>query len=237
MKLDRTTVLGLALVAVAAAVLTFTTLFQLAVTAGYSPWLAWLLPIAVDAAGLVALRVWLRHGAELAKRLALSCIALSVAGNATQHGLAAYGLPAPWWVIVVVSAVPPSILAAVVHLVHVVRSGDGLTGPRGAEPDHPGRTVEGTTSPDRADHPDTPGSVDETGPVRLAKVPAAVRDTPDTPDRTAILPASGTDPLLPDVVEWSAKDGVPSSNAIVKRYGVGRGRANKLLEQLARSPV
>jgi hypothetical protein len=39
-----------------------------------------------------------------------------VAGNAASHSLAAYATAAPWWAVVVASAVPPAVLGAVVHL-------------------------------------------------------------------------------------------------------------------------
>jgi hypothetical protein len=219
MSTDRTTTVGLVVVGLAAAVLTFTTLFSLAVACGFSPWLAWLLPVTVDAAGLVALRIWLHGGPDFAKRLTVVCIAASVAGNATQHGLAAYGLPVPWWVIVVVSAVPPSMLAAVVHLAQADR-------PDGESPDQ-GRDAEPVQL--EADQPDLTGSlavanvVDE--PVRGVQ-PAQtepVREIEPGPVRPL------DDPLLPEVVRWAEKEGVPSRNAVMKRFGVGTSRASRLL--------
>jgi hypothetical protein len=221
---DKTTVVGLTVVGLAAAVLTFTTLFSLAVACGFDPRLAWLLPVSVDVAGLVALRIWLREGPEFAQALMMACIVLSVAGNATQHGLAAYNMPIPWWVIVVVSAVPPSVLAAVVHLAHrVARSGAASsdaaqerdTGPVQA-------TVKGVVSPDHREpdrHDEVPAI--ESGPVDQAEPSRPAED----------------DELLPDLVQWSEKDGVPSRNAVMKRFGVGTTRATRLLEQLARTPV
>lgn len=252
LKHDRTTTVGLAAVAVSAAVLTFTTLRALAVACGFGDWLSWLLPVAVDAAGLVALRIWLQQGTPLAKRLSMACVGLSVAGNATQHGLAAYVLPVPWWVIVIVSAVPPAMLAAVVHLAHqVARTDSGTGGEDGAGPDH---------GADR-----TPDQFVETAdPVRVVTVPNEPRVEADTPDRPDALPASGTahgpvwteetvremaveDGLVPadreadehldDLVRWAAEEGSPSRNAIMRRYKVGTGRADKLLGQLARTPV
>ncbi|MFD2396794.1 DUF2637 domain-containing protein [Prauserella oleivorans] len=110
---------GLAVVAAAAAVLSFDALRQLAVLAGTPAGLAWLLPVTVDAAALVATRLWLA-GAEGARRfartLALSMIGLSVAGNATSHELVAYQVVPPWWAVVAVAAVPPAVLGAVAHL-------------------------------------------------------------------------------------------------------------------------
>jgi hypothetical protein len=112
---------GLAVVALAAAVLSFDALRQLAVLAGTPATLAWLLPVTIDAAALVATRVWLAGGApgrarSFARFLALGMIGLSVAGNAVSHWLVAYQVTPPWWAVVAVAAVPPAVLGAVAHL-------------------------------------------------------------------------------------------------------------------------
>jgi hypothetical protein len=112
---------GLAIVALAAAVLSFAALRELAVLAGTPTDLAWLLPITLDAAALVASRIWLAAGApdearRFARLLALAMIGLSVAGNATSHALVAYQVTPPWWAVVAVAAVPPAVLGAVAHL-------------------------------------------------------------------------------------------------------------------------
>jgi hypothetical protein len=112
---------GLAVVALAAAVLSFDALRQLAVLAGTPGTLAWLLPVTIDAAALVATRVWLAGGApgrarSFARFLALGMIGLSVAGNAVSHWLVAYQVTPPWWAVVAVAAVPPAVLGAVAHL-------------------------------------------------------------------------------------------------------------------------
>ncbi|RBM16597.1 hypothetical protein DI005_25260 [Prauserella sp. PE36] len=112
---------GLAVVAGAAAVLSFDALRQLAVLAGTPAGLAWLLPVTFDAAALVATRLWLAGDApgaarRFARTLALTMIGLSVAGNATSHALVAYQVTPPWWAVVAVAAVPPAVLGAVAHL-------------------------------------------------------------------------------------------------------------------------
>jgi hypothetical protein len=111
---------GLAVVALAAAVLSFDALRQLAVLAGTPATLAWLLPVTIDAAALVATRVWLAGksapGAHFARFLALGMIGLSVAGNGISHWLSAFGIAPAWWAVVAVAAVPPAVLGAVAHL-------------------------------------------------------------------------------------------------------------------------
>lgn len=256
MKTDRTTALGLAVVGLAAAILTFTTLWELALTVGFPTRWAWLLPITVDAAGVVAARIWWRQNLPYAKALTLACIALSVAGNGAQHAMVAYSVRPHWLVIWLVSAVPPAMLGAVVHLAQMV-----------AQPDD----VDTTTGPDHrgADQTSTPGSNEKTEPARMATVPSPVSNTPDTPmleplsrpvedhgpvwtegdfldraeeDGVEVLPVDQPvqiepDINLPDLVRWADEEGVPSRNKVMARYNVGTNRANRLLAQLAQSPV
>jgi Protein of unknown function (DUF2637). len=115
----------LGIVATAAAVLSFSALRDLALVCGFAPQLAWLLPVVVDAGAAAASLVWLGGWSGLAARvfaraLALTLLALSVAANALGHGLAAFELAPAWWVVVIVSAVAPAVLGAVVHLAVLV---------------------------------------------------------------------------------------------------------------------
>jgi hypothetical protein len=115
----------LTIVAAAAAVLSFSALRDLALLCGFAPELAWLLPVVVDAGAAAGSLVWLGGRAhELAGRfartLALTLLGLSVAANALAHGLDAYRLAPAWWVVVIVSAIAPAVLGAVVHLAVLV---------------------------------------------------------------------------------------------------------------------
>lgn len=121
----------LLVVAGAAAVLSFAALRDLARSCGFTPGLAWLLPVVVDAGAAAGSLVWLGDtttstagGGSTARRfaraLALGLLGLSVAANALGHGLAAFSLAPPWWVVVIVSAVAPAVLGAVVHLAVLV---------------------------------------------------------------------------------------------------------------------
>jgi hypothetical protein len=122
----RTVLYGLLLiVAAAAAVLSFAALRDLARLCGFAPQLAWLLPVVVDAGAAAGSLVWLGGwSADAARRfarsLALVLLGLSVAANALGHGLAAFALAPAWWVVVIVSAVAPAVLGAVVHLAVLV---------------------------------------------------------------------------------------------------------------------
>lgn len=122
----RVVLFGLLLVvAAAAAILSFAALRDLALLCGFSPQLAWLLPVVVDAGAAAGSLVWLGGWAassarRFARALALALLGSSVAANALGHGLAAFALAPPWWVVVIVSAVAPAVLGAVVHLAVLV---------------------------------------------------------------------------------------------------------------------
>lgn len=122
----RLVLFGLLLVvAGAAAVLSFAALRDLALLCGFSRNLGWLLPVVVDAGAAAGSLVWLGgrdagSARRFARSLALGLLTLSVAANALGHGLAAYRLAPPWWVVVVVSAIAPAVLGAVVHLAVLV---------------------------------------------------------------------------------------------------------------------
>lgn len=115
----------LGVVAAAAAVLSFAALRDLALICGFDSRLAWLLPVVVDAGAAAGSLVWLGGQAtgpaeRFARALALALLGSSVAANALGHGLTAYTLAPPWWVVVIVSAVAPAVLGAVVHLAVLV---------------------------------------------------------------------------------------------------------------------
>lgn len=121
---------GLAVVAAAAAVLSFASLDGLAALCGTPARLSWLLPISIDAAAVVATRVWLRPGApdrvrRFARTLAITALGLSVMGNGTEHWLVAFHVAPPWWAVVAVAAVPPAVLGAVAHLAAIIVTQDG----------------------------------------------------------------------------------------------------------------
>lgn len=109
-------------VALAAAVLSFDALRALALLCGFSPWLAWLLPVGIDAGATAGALGWIARptgapGRAFGRALALALLGLSVVGNAIAHAVAVEGDGAPaWWVVAAVSGVAPAVLAAMVHL-------------------------------------------------------------------------------------------------------------------------
>lgn len=116
----RTTLYALlTVVAGSAAVLSFAGLTALARLCGFGS-LSPLLPLVIDAGAAAGTVTWLgaRHAGvnRLGRNLALVLLAASVAFNAISHALSAYQASAPWWLVVVVAAVSPAVLASVVHL-------------------------------------------------------------------------------------------------------------------------
>lgn len=116
---------GLAAVALAAIVASFSTLAHLAEAVGWDGFTSWLLPGCIDALALASGRVWLStHVAPSARRYAravtLAAIAVSVLGNAVGHLLTAgYLTPngaAGVVLVILVGSVPPAALGAVGHL-------------------------------------------------------------------------------------------------------------------------
>jgi hypothetical protein len=173
----------LLVVAGAAAVLSFAALRDLALLCGFSSRLAWLLPVVVDAGAAAGSLVWLGGWARDAARrfarvLALGLLGLSVAANALGHGLAAFSLAPPWWVVVVVSAIAPGVLGAVVHLAVLV----GRTEPkRGEEP----------AGDECYDEPPTEEWLDENGLSKWWEDAPPATPRPGDGDRAAALIAAG----------------------------------------------
>ncbi|MDN5859116.1 MAG: DUF2637 domain-containing protein [Pseudonocardia sp.] len=172
----------LGIVAAAAAVLSFSALRDLALVCGFGPRLAWLLPVVVDAGAAAGSLVWLGGWSAPAARmfaraLALTLLALSVAANALGHGLAAFALAPAWWVVVIVSAVAPAVLGAVVHLAVLV----GRPKPPVVEPDLDDEPIPYLLTADAYVH----SLLDEYGVSRHWD------DAPPAPDRASELIAAG----------------------------------------------
>lgn len=116
---------GLVAVLAAAAVLSFHGLRDLALAVGIPPELAWLLPVAVDAGAAVSCACWLgrdipQDAQKFAQKLTWGLLVLTVVANAAQLGMHAEGVTPPWWVAVLVGAIPPAVLGSVVHLAVLV---------------------------------------------------------------------------------------------------------------------
>lgn len=114
--LDWVTWLGAGALLACTAILSFTTLADLAARGAYTDWRKWLWPLSVDLAGVVAVRIWLARGLATSARrtglmLALAVIVISTAGNALEHLWQGGTLAA------VMGSVPPLVLACVALLI------------------------------------------------------------------------------------------------------------------------
>lgn len=170
----------LGIVAAAGAVLSFAALRDLALVCGFSRPLAWLLPVVVDAGAAAGSLAWLGRTCGPAalvfgRRLALVLLGSSVAGNAVVHALAARGGTPHWGLVVVVSAVAPSVLGAVVHLAVLVGRAAGREHPAGEVVGE--RAEAASVSPPQERRPG-PGA--PPGPTRAPDGPP-----PQAPERTA----------------------------------------------------
>lgn len=112
-------------VVASAVVLSFAGLTALARACQIDGWLAYLWPVSVDATGIAATLIWLNHhrapadARRAARWLALSAIGLSIGGNSLQHWLVAGGHQPHVLVQMAVGAVPPMVLAAMLHVLQL----------------------------------------------------------------------------------------------------------------------
>jgi hypothetical protein len=120
-KRDRWVALGMAVSAISAGFSSFDGLRSLAEATGWGG-MAPLFALCLDSYALVAIRVWLAgpttsaRARTFAKWNAIGAVALSLAGNAAWHLIAAGLLAVSWQIVLTVGAVPPVVLGLVTHL-------------------------------------------------------------------------------------------------------------------------
>jgi hypothetical protein len=117
--------LGLTAVLGAAAVLSFHGMRDLALAVSIPIELAWLLPVAVDAGAAVSCACWLSRdlpadAVTFARTQTWLLLGGTVIGNAAQLGMHASWIAPPWWVAVLVGAIPPAVVGGTVHLAVLV---------------------------------------------------------------------------------------------------------------------
>lgn len=218
--------LGLAVVLAAAAVLSFDALRALALAVGIPAGLAWLLPVAVDAGAAVSCAVWLGRRAapdasRFAGRMTWALLAVTVFGNAGQLGMHAHGVTPPWWVAVLVGAIPPAVVGSTVHLVVLLVRTDRTAVDR-LGPDGTADRTAGPLTLQQPDHDDEPGEWAD---------PWERWSTPDEDPPQTTGPAP--DPLLAEAVQWAVEQDRPvSQRALRERFGIGAGRAKRLHDAL-----
>jgi hypothetical protein len=139
----RTTVrLSLAVVALAAAMLSFESLMRLGELAGYGG-LSFLFPIVVDAGAASSCAAWLHTRGRQPLIMTWCLLAVSVVLNGTVHWLESTGTAPSWPLVVAVAAVPPTVLGLCLHL--AVGLGGPVSGPE--------RPVKPSAGPRKGDGP------------------------------------------------------------------------------------
>jgi hypothetical protein len=223
--------IGLLVVAAAAAVMSFTALADLARLVGITgtvgavgTWAAVptaaLLPITVDVYAAVATWVWLQGRApadavEFARRSAWAAIVTTVVGNAVHGGLVALTASPPWWMAVLIGAIPPAALGALVHLAVLVgRVPDRAVGEPVRVDPLAGLTEQLLTQP--WDRPVGEWS---------ARIARAQRVVPDRSEPDEVL---ARDLLRADADRRSGGGRELSRDDVITRYGVGATRAGRL---------
>lgn len=228
---DWFTDVGLLVAALSAIVSSGTALAGLARLAGWPTWLAVMLPATVDVYAIIATRVWLsrRTTSEAVRRYAkgnaLSAIAASIVGNAVYHALVAGAVHVPRWVLVVaVSMVPPTVIAALAHMTALrTREHESLA------------TAARMPSRTGSDHARKKGS----GEQRADRSTRASESADRTPARTTTQTTGGpgrvADPdQFADAVRMyrsSIDRGNPlSERKLADRYGQSRRWARKVMD-------
>jgi len=124
---DWWVITGMTTAGTSAALASFAGLRGLAAISGWPTGLAWLLPITIDAHAMTSARVWLAASTrsdsarKFARTNALGALTLSIAGNATYHAVGTGLLIVNWPIVVLVGAVPATVLGLTAHL-HALRT-------------------------------------------------------------------------------------------------------------------
>lgn len=143
---DGWVMIGMVIAAASAAVASFAGLRGLALITGWPPRLAWLLPVTLDAYAMTSARVWLasttraRRARRFARANAVGAITASIAGNATYHAATVGLLTVSSPIVVLVGAVPATVLGLTAHL-HALRTlADPEDGPQSRAEDESGQS-------------------------------------------------------------------------------------------------
>lgn len=205
----------LSVVAAAAAVLSFAALRDLALLCGFDRGLAWMMPVVVDAGAAAGALIWLGTSSPVralrfARTLTWVLLASSVAGNAVTHYLAAYGLRPAWWLVVIVSAVAPSVLGSTIHLAVLV-----------------GRTAEEVETPAAEPIEQDNSKLLPVAPSLGVAVPA-----PSQPKRAKTLPAP-TDRTVSETKAAALLASGAGRRKLARALDISEHQARVLLEQHA----
>jgi hypothetical protein len=237
---------GMAAVALAAAVSSYSGLASLADLAGWNHRLALLLPVTIDAYAMTATRAWLSpstptHARGWAKGNAIGAILTSVAGNGVAHAAHAGEFHVGWPIVVAVSAIPSIVLGLITHLWHLRNTPDPQAPPATVVRPEPTGTpaAAATGSPTLAVAGAPTGS-----PLPPAPRPRAVNGGRATGRRTAGSSKTTRAPGRSDAEVLDAGrllaaqlGTAPTATRLRKETGIGTDRARRLAAILAAESV
>ena len=237
------TIGSVSVVAAVAAVVSYVHMYELALRA-HEEWRAVLVPLSADGLLVAASMVLFvrRRDGERPGVLPWVGMVLGLAASLGANVVA--GMPAvldwveanPW----AVTGWPPVSLAISFELlISVLRRPRRALASVGRHAEDAAETARETTSagaevvlPDAEERTPEPLEV-----VQRRSLPAGANRTTRTPRETRSVKTE-PDPLLGELVEWARQAGsAPSRNAVMKRFSVGSKRANRLLDQLDRTPI
>ncbi|MFI1799458.1 hypothetical protein ACH427_19205 [Streptomyces sp. NPDC020379] len=208
--------------------------FDLAVVAGWSRSVAWVMPLVVSAYGAVAAYVAAKMPKDAPGRRsavvgAAGALALALAFQVTAHLMAAGFVQGSAWLVAAVSAAPPVVVAHMMHMPSAARAA------KAAVPDTVAgevATVDEATAKGAADvEPHAGRSADE---VAVAAATTAIAPRDPGPDALAV-PATAVGPVA--AVQGVAADAggpvedtLPGLSAVAAQPKVtaGRGRARQI---------
>ena len=223
-----------------AAVISFESLKHLAEFAGFGHF-AFLFPLTLDAVAALGMDLWVTRSPawKQARALALAAIGGSLIGNIADHWISQGTiLPA------VLGAVPPGMLAALLAVLHrhasgtaAVRAGTDVAVRTALPQESASQTVD--TGPSTYMVPVRLWSLDRSTPTVPVRRPARsekarmVRESAPRQIRSA---GPADDVIVKAILDHAVQHGsFPSKRVVMTEYGVGSGRALKLIS-LAKAP-
>jgi hypothetical protein len=232
---------GMAAVALAAAVSSYSGLASLADLAGWNHRLALLLPVTIDAYAMTATRAWLsprtpQHARRWARRNAIGAIITSVAGNGVAHAAHAGEFHVGWPIVVAVSAIPSIVLGLITHLWHLRNTPDPQT-TRAATVVRPEPT--GTPAAPAASGMPAAGPTGGSGSARARRSTGGGKRATGRGSTGGGATAARTDAEVLDEARLLATQlGAPlTATRMVSELHIGTGRAKKLAAVLAAERV
>lgn len=222
-QMDPLALVGIAVVGIAVAAFSARSLFDTAVLAGVSAYLAWVLPVATDMSAVVCTRVWLstRFSEKIRRYAAFIAIVdmvLSFLGASLHLAITVpHGEIAPVWLRLAVGGLPSLSLAAIMHLAALIAV-ERSTAKMAATTRRPaGKRATKTTTTQRTGVTESP----------VATAPAA--DAPEVPHKPR--PEAAT----PEPSGASVSTPVPPKSNVVK-IDRDNSRSAQMLAYLNENP-